>query len=62
VADTSNGADECARSRRIDGLHSWEFDGDDPYIRCVFCGEVRDALTGRVIRRGAAAETLGEGP
>ena len=29
--------------------HRWAFDGDDPYIVCR-CGEVRDALTGRVIR------------
>jgi hypothetical protein len=40
----------CPESRREDGQHSWEFDGDDPRIRCVFCGELQDALTGRVLR------------
>ena len=37
----------CALSQRSDGDHSWQLDGDDPYIRCMFCGEVRDALSGR---------------
>lgn len=36
----------CPQSLRADGGHGWEFEGDDPYIRCEFCGEVRDALTG----------------
>ena len=40
----------CAKSKRDDGEHSWRFDGDDPYIVCVFCDEVRDAINGRVIR------------
>ena len=31
----------------LDGKHSWRFDGDDPYIVCHWCGERRDALTGR---------------
>lgn len=46
-------ADVCERSRRVDGkLHSWRFDGDNPYIICVYCNEMRDALDGRVIRSG----------
>jgi hypothetical protein len=41
----------CAKSQRVDGpLHSWRFDGDDPYIICAFCNEMRDALTGKVLR------------
>jgi len=48
--------DTCLRSRRVDGpLHSWVFDGDDPYIVCAFCGERRDALTGRVLTAGRGA-------
>lgn len=40
--------DECPKSERVDGpFHSWQFDGDDPYIVCAFCGERRDALTGK---------------
>lgn len=47
------GDDYCALSKRVDGpRHSWRFDGDDPYVECSFCGEYRDALTGRVIRAG----------
>lgn len=43
----------CPRSTRVDGpFHSWKFDGDDPYIVCAFCHEMRDALSGRVIRAG----------
>jgi hypothetical protein len=41
--------DMCSRSHRADGKHSWEFDGDDPYMRCVYCRELRDTLTGNVI-------------
>lgn len=45
--------DECPLSKRVDGkLHSWRFDGDDPYVLCVYCDERRDALTGRVITPG----------
>lgn len=45
--------DVCPRSKRVDGpKHSFRFDGDDPYIECVYCGEYRDALSGRVIRTG----------
>lgn len=40
---------ECLHSLREDGKHSWLFDGDDPYIHCLYCGELRDALTGKVI-------------
>jgi hypothetical protein len=40
----------CLASERVDGpKHSWRFDGDDPYTICVYCGERRDAFTGRVI-------------
>lgn len=47
---------ECPLSDRVDGMqHSWRFDGDDPYIRCVYCNELRDALTGTVITPGATA-------
>jgi hypothetical protein len=43
--------DVCPRSKRVDGQkHSWHFDGDDPYIVCSFCGEVRDTITGRFIK------------
>jgi hypothetical protein len=43
--------DHCPLSERVDGkVHSWRFDGDDPRIICVYCGEVRDALSGAVIR------------
>lgn len=32
----------CASSERIDGKkHSWKWDGDDPWILCVYCGERR---------------------
>lgn len=43
---------ECPSSKRVDDptLHSTRFDGDDPYTVCVYCGETRDAITGRIIR------------
>lgn len=42
----------CSASKRVDGkFHSWEFDGDDPYIKCCWCGEKRDAITGSVLGR-----------
>lgn len=45
--------DLCPLSKRVDGpKHSWTFDGDDPYIICFYCEEVRDARTGRVITPG----------
>lgn len=44
---------ECPLSQRVDGLlHSWRFDGDDPYVVCSYCDQMQDALTGRVIRQG----------
>jgi len=44
---------ECPRSERVDGKHhSWRYDGDDPYLICHYCGEIRDALTGRVVKQG----------
>lgn len=43
----------CPHSKRVDGpTHTWRFDGDDPYIICVFCDEMRDALSARVVRDG----------
>lgn len=43
----------CPFSERVDGpLHSWRFDGDDPHVVCVYCDQMQDALTGRVIRKG----------
>jgi Zn ribbon nucleic-acid-binding protein len=47
---------ECPLSQRVDGKkHSWRFDGDDPYVECVYCGQYQDTLTGRVIRHGRTA-------
>ena len=43
---------DCPPSKRADGKHSWVFDGDDPYIVCTYCGELRDAVHGRLVRRG----------
>ena len=43
--------DVCPFPGRVDGNgHSWKFWGDDPYIVCHFCSEMRDAITGRVLR------------
>lgn len=42
----------CAFSKREDGQHTWNFDGDDPYVICAFCDRMQDARTGRVIRPG----------
>jgi len=45
--------DACRLSQRVYGkIHTWEFDGDDPYIICHWCGEVRDAISGRTIKQG----------
>ena len=45
--------DRCQRSKHVNGVsHGWAFDGDDPYIICAWCDEMRDALNGRVIRPG----------
>ena len=42
--------DRCPLSKHVDGKsHGWLFWGDDPYIKCDWCGEIRDALTGRVM-------------
>jgi hypothetical protein len=42
--------DVCRKSRRVDGpYHSTRWDGDDPYTVCVFCGQVRDAVSGRIV-------------
>lgn len=43
--------ERCRSSKHSDGAsHGWLFWGDDPYIKCEWCGEIRDALTGRVIK------------
>ena len=39
----------CLASLLPDRNHTWHFDGDDPYVVCGWCGERRDALTGRRI-------------
>ena len=45
--------DYCSLSERVDGKkHGWKFDGDDPYVICHWCKEVRDAITDVVIRPG----------
>ncbi len=45
--------EECPKSQRVDGkFHGWRFDGDDPYVVCEWCGEVRDAISGKVIEYG----------
>ena len=31
--------------------HVWRFWGDDPYVICE-CDEIRDAISGRVIKEG----------
>lgn len=43
------GLPSCISSGRPDHRHAWRFDGDDPYVLCDYCGERRDALTGRLI-------------
>lgn len=48
---------ECPLSERVDGkTHSWRWDGDDPRVVCSYCGEVADALTGRVLIAGRKSE------
>jgi hypothetical protein len=45
-----NDPERCPRTKHVDGKsHGWLFWGDDPYIKCEWCGEIRDALTGRVV-------------
>ena len=46
---------ECPLSDQREGEHSWRFDGDGPCIICVYCGELQDALTGRIITAGSIA-------
>lgn len=36
-------------------FHDIRWDGDDPYTKCVRCGEVTDALSGRVVVTGSAS-------
>lgn len=50
---------DCTNSKRADGRHSWLFDGDDPYVICAFCNEVRDARTDRVIQPAGPRPPLG---
>ena len=46
----------CALSQRVDKrTHTFRFDGDDPYIVCCWCNEVRDAHSGHVIKEGLRA-------
>jgi len=40
----------CPSSKRDSKQHAWHFDGDDPYVICSYCGEVRDAISGAVIK------------
>lgn len=48
---------ECPQSKRADGLHSWVFDGDDPYVICAFCSTRRDALTSQTLDTQATTDT-----
>ncbi len=49
--NTNISGDACPKPKHVDGKsHIWLFDGDDPYIKCDSCKEVRDAITGRVIQ------------
>lgn len=42
----------CEKSERVDGKkHSWRFDGDDPYVICSYCKEIRDAISGKSLNR-----------
>ncbi|NNG36921.1 hypothetical protein [Nakamurella aerolata] len=49
--------DVCPCSQRVDHprLHRWRFDGDDHYVICVYCDQMRDAMSGRIIRAGGAS-------
>ena len=48
-AGAVNDPERCPRTKHVDGKsHGWLFWGDDPYIKCDWCGEIRDALTGQV--------------
>ena len=53
-AGAVNDPERCPRTKHVDGKsHGWLLGlpiwGDDPYIKCEWCGEIRDALTGRVV-------------
>lgn len=37
--------------------HDFRYWGDDPYLICSKCDEVRDALTGRIVRIGEGEGT-----
>lgn len=46
-------SEACPYPLRKDGdRHSWKFDGDDPYVVCVGCDEIRDAITDVIVRPG----------
>ena len=43
--------ERCPLTEHVDGKsHGWLFWGDDPYVKCDWCGEIRDALTGQVVK------------
>lgn len=45
--------DICYKSKHKDNVsHGWLFDGDDPYIICIWCKEIRDSINGRIIQKG----------
>lgn len=49
--------EECPKSKRVDGkAHTWQFDGDDPYVVCCWCKERRDAITGSVIKERSVVQ------
>lgn len=52
MSDLRETINECPCSKRHDGEHTWRFWGDDPYIYCHFCGEMRDALTNNLVQQG----------
>ncbi len=53
----------CPMTKHVDGKsHGLRFDGDDPYTICVWCGETRDVISGRVIEAASThREILGGG-
>lgn len=51
-APADDDRNRCPRTQHIDGKsHGWQFWGDDPYVLCAWCGQMRDALTDRVVIR-----------
>ena len=53
MAEYLLGDDVCPFSKHVDGpRHGWRFDGDDPYVYCVWCGQYRDAQTNRILTPG----------